>query len=86
MSFHALVTAKAFGDFSGGYEVKGMIHNYGGNTGFVGTPTVTLLGEDSASLGVTAVISASQLVLRVTGISGLNVRWVASLRTSEVVF
>ena len=86
IAFSAVVSAKAFGDFSGGFEVKGMISNYGGSVGFIGTPTVTVLGRDSATLNVTALVSGSRLALQVTGITLLSVRWVATLRTSEVVF
>ena len=86
MSFTALVCAKAFGNASGGYEIKGMIRNYGGAVSFVGAPTVTILGEDVASLDAVPVISGNVLGLQITGILGTSVHWVATLRTSEVVY
>ena len=86
IAFSAMVSAKAFGNFSGGFEVKGIVRNYGGSVNFAGAPTITPLGQDAASLNVTALIAGNQLALQVTGITGFSVRWVATLRTSEVVF
>lgn len=86
VAFSALVSAKAFGDHAGGWEVKGVVRSFGGVIALVGAPSVTLLGRTSASLNVTAQVVGDRWVLSVTGISGFNVRWVANVRTAEVQF
>jgi hypothetical protein len=87
IGFTAIISAKAFGNFSGAFEVKGVIRNYGGAIAFVAAPTVTVLARDNASLIVTPIVgNGGRLGFRVTGIIGLNVRWVGSLQTAEVQF
>ena len=90
ISFTGVIAAKAFGDASAGFEVKGLIRNYGTEVALVGTPTVTVLGRDViTSATVTVDLSAAvggALIFRVQSGSDLNVRWVAHLQTAEVQF
>lgn len=68
--------------------MKGLIRNYGTQVALVGSPTVTILGRDGAlaSATVTVEVNSSALTFRVQSGSVLNVRWVGSLQTSEVLF
>jgi len=86
MTFDILVVGRSLGGDSAGYHVRGVIENSGGTTSFVGTPTVTTLGEDSASwnVAVEADDTNDALVIRVTGEAGKTIRWVATVRTVEV--
>jgi len=89
IAFTALISAKAFGDASAGFEVKGLIRNYGTVVSLVGSPTVTILGRDGplASADVTVeVYNSDTLAFRVSSGSALNVRWIGCLQTSEVSF
>jgi len=90
ISFTGVISAKAFGDASAGFEVKGLIRNYGTEVALVGTPTVTVLGRHGiTSATVTVDVSSASggaLIFRVQSGSTLNVRWVAHLQTAEVQF
>jgi hypothetical protein len=72
MTFDILVVGRSSGGDSAGYHVRGVIENSGGTTSFVGTPTVTTLGEDTASwnVAVEADDTNDALVIRVTGEAG----------------
>lgn len=88
-AFTMLISAKAFGDASAGFEVKGLVRNYGTQVALVGSPIVTTLGRDSAlalSSVTVGVDSSGALTFRVSSGSSLNVRWIGSLETSEVSF
>ena len=86
-TFDALVSARS-GANSAGYRIVGVIENNAGTTSFVGTPTVTTLGEDVAAWNATAVADNvnDALVIQVTGGTNTTVRWVGSVRTTEVGF
>ncbi len=68
---------------SAGYRIYGVIENDGGTTAFIGTPTVTILGEDVAGwdVSVTADDFWDALVIYATGAA---VRWRATVRTIEL--
>jgi len=90
MSFDALVVSRTndTGGKSAGYEVKGLIENVSGTTAVVGTPTVTVLGEDNPAwdLTVQADDTSDALVFKGTGEASTNIRWVAMVKTAEVMF
>jgi hypothetical protein len=86
IAFTALVSAKCFGNFSGAFEIKGLIRNYGAVVDIVGTPIVTILARDNGSITASVTAASGGLSVRVQGPPNVNTRWVASLRTSEVVF
>ena len=86
VAFDILVVGRSSGGESAGYRIVGLIENTSGNTAFIGTPTTTVLGEDDTSWDVTVVADNTNdaLVIQVTGGSGDDVRWVATVRTAEV--
>lgn len=87
-AFSALIVgrATAANDNSAGYKIEGVIDNNAGTTAFVGTPTVTVLGEDTAAWDVVAEADNTNdaLVIKVTGAAATTIRWVASVRLVKV--
>jgi hypothetical protein len=85
--FDILVTARSSTGNSAGYRIQGVIENVAGTVAFVGTPTTTTLGEDVASWHafVAALDPPGALAIKVMGSAGQTVRWVASVRTAEVI-
>jgi hypothetical protein len=89
MAFDILLVGSNSAGYSVAFKVVGLIENIGGTTSFVGTPTVTLLGTDSATYD--AYVEADDTIdaLRVWIRGGAasdtwNMRWVATVRTAEV--
>jgi len=84
-TFDILIVGRSSSN-SGGYRIVGLIENNGGTTSFVGTPTVTTLGEDVGSWDAIAVADTTNdaLTVKVTG-DNTSVRWVATVRTAEVI-
>lgn len=85
--FDILVTGRTSAGQSAGYTVRGVIENVSGTMAFVGTPAVTALGEDVGAWNVSVLANDANdaLVIRVAGSTGATVRWVANVRTAEVV-
>jgi hypothetical protein len=89
-TFSALVTARRTDadNESAGYKIEGVLdRNATANTiAFVGTPTVTVLGEDVAgwdcAVGVETTVGA--LIIRVTGEAAKTIRWVAVVDAVQV--
>ena len=76
------------GAFAAGYRVQGVISHDGG-TFFLGTPTVTVLGESDPAWNVVVIANnaADRLDVQVTGDSTpLSTRWVATVRATEVSY
>ena len=78
---------------SAGWRIEGVVEHYGVATFLIGTPTVTPIGIDPGATawtvnpGVWGSGANAGLSLTVTGGTMANpVRWVATTRTSEVVF
>lgn len=69
-----------------GYRVVGVIENVGGVVTFIGTPTVSTLGEDVAAWSVvmTADNTNDALVISASGTVATTIRWVAVVRTAQV--
>ncbi len=88
MAFQILVVGRSDGGASAGYWIRGLIENNGGATAFVGTPIVTMLGEDvsSWSIAVSANNAADSLDITATGAAGTTVRWVATVYAAEVAW
>jgi hypothetical protein len=88
LAFDILVVAKTAAGQSAGYIIRGVIKNVGGATSFVGTPNVITLDEDNAAwdVAIQADNTNDALVINVTGAAGTTIRWVASVRSSEVLF
>lgn len=88
LAFHAIVAARrtdVFGE-GAGYEIKGVIYNNGGTTQFIGTPTVTVLGESTAAwdVAVSATTLNGYLSFNVTGENSKTIRWVATVNVTRV--
>lgn len=89
IAFESLIVAKeASNSNAAGYKISGIIGNNGGTTALVGSIIKTDLGESVSSWDATieADDTNDALVIKVTGTSGNNIRWVATTTTSEVVF
>jgi hypothetical protein len=88
LTFDVLVVARSDGGDSAGYQVRGVIENDGGATSFIGTPTVTVLGEDVGAWDVSVVADTGNdaLIVQVTGTASATIRWVATVRTVEVAW
>ncbi|MCI0474644.1 MAG: hypothetical protein L0Y55_00195, partial [Anaerolineales bacterium] len=74
---------------SAGWTIRGVVKDQGGLAVLVGAPTVTLLAADPpvAPLGwnVNATVAGNALIVQVNnGLNPVPIRWVASVRTSEV--
>ena len=87
-AFSALVVGRrvsAGGEASAAYEIKGLIKNDGGAVAFVGTPSVTVLGETDAAWDCTvnANDTTNALEILVTGAAGVTVNWVAEVTFVE---
>jgi hypothetical protein len=86
--FSALIVARgtAAGDDSAGYKIEGCIERQTNTVQFVGTPTVTVFGENQAGWDCTATADDTNkaLVITVTGAAVTTIRWVASVRLVKV--
>jgi hypothetical protein len=88
-SFDILIVATVNGNLqTAGYQIKGMITRNSLATTLAGSPTVTILNEDVASWDATVEADNAHgaLVIKVTGAADTAIRWVASVRTVEVVY
>ena len=88
IAFQIQVAARSDAGETAGYEITGVIENVGGTTALVGTPTVTVLGEDDPAWGVTVAAddAADSLSVVATGAAATTIRWVAAVRSAEVAF
>ena len=87
LAFEILVVARSNTGASAGYRVRGVIENVGGTTSMIGA-TGDVLGEDVAAWDAIAVADNANdtLDIRVTGAASTTIRWVAMVRTTEVVW
>lgn len=89
--FSALITARRSDadNESAGYKLEGVIdrNTNAASTALVGTPTKTVLAEDTTAWDVNAIADTSNGALRfeVTGEAAKTIRWVAFVTVSEVV-
>jgi len=85
-TFEILVTARSTNGNSAGYKFEGVIENVSGTTAIVGAVVKTVLAEDVAGWDANASADNTNDALRVN-VSGdaTNIRWVATVRTAEVV-
>ena len=88
MTFDILVVGRSNTNLAAGYAMRGVIENHGGTTRLVGTPNITALAEDNAAWDATVQADDAHdaLLIVVTGIQGMDVRWVATVRTTEVAW
>ncbi|CAG0932280.1 hypothetical protein TFLX_02517 [Thermoflexales bacterium] len=86
VAFEVLVVGRTEAGESAGYHIQGVVENIGGTTAFLGgLPTVTILGEDDANWNAYATVNSDFLDIAVKG-NGEIIRWVATVRTSEVAW
>ncbi len=90
MTFSIMVAARRTDATGGGagYKFDGVIKKDGtaGSTTFVGTPSKVILGETNNKWNayITADTTNGSLTIAVTGETSKTIRWVATVRTSEV--
>src|SRR5262249_52865792 len=89
-AFQILVIASTAGQEAAAWEIRGAIRNLDGITMLLaGAPNPVLIGGDTGS-GWAVAASADPvndaLMVRVVGSSFGLVRWVATVRTTELVF
>ena len=84
--FEIQVVARSSGNTSAAYLIKGAIDNNSGTTSFLNAPIVEVLGEDVSAWDATVQADDTNdaLVLKVTGAASTTIRWVATVRTTEV--
>jgi len=87
-SFDILVTGRTATGKSAGYQIRGAIARVEGTAAFIGTPSINVLGEDIADWDASVNTNQQKdaLVVQVTGAGDTTIRWVASVRTVEVIF
>jgi len=86
--FSVIVTGRAANGDSASYEIRGTIKNNNGTTSLVRGTRFDRLGNDDPSwLALVAANNASDsLTVRVRGAANTSIRWVATIRTTEVIF
>lgn len=87
-TFVADITALSSTGDAGSYQIKGAIKNINGTTSIVGTISITDNAEDQAAWDVDAVEDDANdaLLIQVLGADETDIRWVVSLRTTEVTY
>ena len=87
VAFDILIVGSTDAGESAGYRIQGLIENIGGVTALIGTPSVTVLGEDDTAWNVQVLADNTNdaLLIEVMGNSE-TIRWVASVQTAEVTF
>ena len=91
-AFDITILASSPANETGAWQIRGLIRNLGGVTMLVGGPPnpINLGGEGTATWAVTAAADDlnDALVVRVNGpaVGGGVVRWVATVRTTELIF
>ena len=87
LSFDALIVARDSSGNSAGYRVEGVIENDNGTTSFIGgTPTIKTLGEEISGWDVTVIANDTHDALVIKGAGESDIRWVATVRTTEVAW
>ncbi|MCX8155410.1 MAG: hypothetical protein N3J91_02960 [Verrucomicrobiae bacterium] len=88
-SFQIMIAARNNAGGSAGFRLEGVIKNVAGTVSLVGTPSVTALGSDITGIPnpqVAADNTNKALILRVTGLAGQRIKWVARVQTTELKF
>lgn len=88
--FDIIIVARSSSGASAGFQIKNLIKNVNETTSLLDLPSVTRFGSDAGTGTWAATVEADDandaLVIKVTGAEGTIVRWVASVRTVEVIF
>ncbi len=86
VAFEILIVARSVGGDSASYRIRGVVENHNGTMSLLAGATGDVLGEDVPAWDAVAEADNANkaLVIKVTGGTGSNVRWVATVRTTEV--
>lgn len=90
-NFRIYITAKTSGNNtqSACWKIEGGIHRNNSTVSFMGTPTVTNLGDSVSGAWSVAVVADGTnnvLGIKVTGQVGQTIRWVANVETVELTY
>jgi hypothetical protein len=87
-TFDILVTARDTNGTSAGYQLLGTARNVNGITTMAAAPKQNILVEDIAFWDAMMIAHATNNTfgVRVTGAAATSIRWVATVRTSEVMY
>ena len=87
-TFDIQVTARASDGTSAAYQILGAARNNGGITTLAAASKQNILVEDDPSWNAVPFAAAAdnKLSIRVTGSVATSVRWVATIRTTEVIY
>jgi hypothetical protein len=86
LAFDALVVGQSDAGQAAAYRITGLIKSVGGTVSFVGTPAVTVLGEDVPAWDASVATAPQVLLVNVTGAAATTIRWVATVHTSQVAW
>ena len=89
LAFDVLIVARSNTGETSAWRVEGVVENSGGTTALIGTPIKTTLGEDDVAWDVAVLADNANDALTVVGYSnqsGDTIRFVASVRTTEVAW
>jgi hypothetical protein len=89
LAFDILIVARSNTGETSAWRVEGVVENSGGVTSLIGTPIKTILGEDDVIWDVAVVADDVHDALAIIGYSnqsGDTIRFVASVRTTEVAW
>lgn len=86
-TFEVHVAGRAQNGDSAGYQISGVIKNVGGVVSLIGTTLTPVVREDVAIWNAVVAADAgnSSLSIKASGSANTPVRWVATVRTTEVV-
>lgn len=88
--FEIFVVARAEDGTSAAYQITGAVKGQGATTSFIGNPTIKTIGEDSGASSWSVDIITDdffedhRLEIQVYGADDTTIRWVATVRTTEV--
>jgi len=87
-TYDVQVAARSAAGASAGYHFRGVIKRVGAVTSFVPGQIKNVLGEDAPALDAQVVFDDVQdcLAVEAIGLVGVEVRWVATVRITELVF
>lgn len=86
-AFHGTIVAKQSGSANAAaWKVEGLIVNNGGTTTLTNSATTVISNTPSWGMTLSADNTNNALAITVTGAAATNIRWVATIHTSEVTY
>ena len=86
-AFHGTIVAKQSGSANAAaWKVEGLIVNNGGTTTLTNSATTVISNTPSWGMALSADDTNDALAITVTGAASTNIRWVATINTSEVTY